>query len=928
MILNGDNADFLEGLYQKYKKDTQLVDSQWRDYFANLELSNGSAKINNGSLTNGLNGLANDSLPYQSLSLNQQLYHKEVGVQSLIESYRRFGNLAADLDPVGLRKINRELLQIELYGLNKNDLEKEFSSPIPGLSKAKLSHIIAHLEKTYCASIGVEYAYVRNTQERNWLEQRMEETANSQTLAPETRLHLYEKLIQAESLEKFLAQKYVGKKRFSIEGCETFIPLLDTAIEEGAKLGIKCMVIGMAHRGRLNVLVNILKKPASLIFAEFDENYNPKTLDYGDVKYHLGHSYDRPTKGGNNIHLSLTFNPSHLEAVNPVVLGSVRARQTKAKDQNRKAFMPILVHGDAAFMGQGVVSESLNLCNLSGYSVDGTLHILINNQIGFTTLPPESRSTEYATDLAKGFQIPIFHVNADDPEAAYRATKLGLEYRQTFGKDVIIDMIGYRRLGHNETDEPAFTQPVMYAKIKQHPTTVNIYHERLNQSPDINQKQLQEIDKRCHKDLQENFDSMRSNKIYMKVDTMKGAWSDFSREGLDSQPQTQLLTKQLEQTVQALTKVPQDFNIHPKLNRVLEERKKMYKGEVPINWGFAEALAFGSILKNKYNIRLSGQDTKRGTFSHRHAVLTDAKTGTEYVSLNHICSDQGYFEVCNSPLSEFSVLGFEYGYSLADPQTLVLWEAQFGDFANSAQIIFDQFISSSEVKWHRMSGLVILLPHGYEGQGPEHSSARLERFLQLCADDNMQVCNCSTPAQYFHLLRRQILRKFRKPLIIMTPKSLLRLPEAGSTMADISNKGLFQEVLYDIDTKALAKAKRILLCSGKVYYDLIAYKNSNDNKNKKVADIFIARLEQLYPFPQKKLQDLFEKCTSVQELFWIQEEPINQGAWFYIREPIEQLLKKGQKLRCLSRPESASPAAGLFTFHKKQQTELVSKAYE
>ncbi len=918
MILTGENANFLEGLYKKFCENDQLVTPEWKHYFTHLENGNGYLKQD----TNG-SGMASHS----SLFVNSQQHskYKEIGVQSLIESYRRFGNLAAHLDPLNLRENNRELLELSLYGLEERDRERTFPTPFSDLSKAKLKDIIKKLEVCYCSSIGIEYAYVRNTQERDWLERHVESEEYSANLKLSTRLRLYQKLVQAETFEKFLAQKYIAKKRFSLEGCESFVPLLDTAIEEGAILGVECMVIGMAHRGRLNVLVNILQKPAGLIFAEFDENYDPKAMDYADVKYHLGYSHDCSTLSGKDVHLSLAFNPSHLEAVNPVVLGSIRARQAMYHDTARKVFMPILVHGDAAFMGQGVVPESLNLCNLSGYRVGGTLHILINNQIGFTTLPPESRSTEYATDIAKGFQIPILHVNADDPEAVYRATKLSLEYRQYFRKDVIIDLVGYRRLGHNETDEPAFTQPLMYDKIKKHPSAVQVYREKLLQYPDVEKKNIESIEEGCRKRLEETFTESREQKIRMKVDTMKGTWSSLSSNLEDDHAEPQkadVFSKQIQSTMQAITQVPKTFKIHPKIKRLLETRKKMFEGKLFVDWGMAEALAFGSILENKHHIRISGQDSKRGTFSHRHCALVDIKNGNEYIPLNHISSKQGQLEVCNSPLSEFSVLGFEYGYSLADPHTLVLWEAQFGDFANGAQIIFDQFISSSEVKWHRMSGLVVLLPHGYEGQGPEHSSARLERFLQLCANSNIQVCNCSTPVQYFHLLRRQILRKFRKPLIILTPKSLLRLQEAGSSISEFT-KTTFQELLYNTDerSKVISSVKRLLFCSGKIYYELEAYRKEK-NRN----DVTIVRIEQLYPFPKEKFQTLLGLYSKAVEFLWVQEEPINQGAWNYLREPLGLLLKKDSELICIARQESSSPASGLLKLHQREQQDLLSRA--
>ena len=928
MILSGDNITYLEELYEQYCNNPNLLSQEWQNYFINLESSNhqnGHNPSQNTFVTSATKENRNNMPIRKLLKTGEGLDQKLLGVQSLLESYRRFGNLAADLDPLGLRVRNFELLKLPLYGLEPSDLQREFTSPLPSLERAKLADLITRLESCYCSSIGIEYAYVRNTQERDWIERYIEAEERQKPIDLNLRYRLYEKLVQAETFEKFLAKKYVGKKRFSIEGCETFIPLLDTAVEEASRLGIECIVAGMAHRGRLNVLVNIMDKPTSLIFAEFEENYDPETLDYADVKYHLGYSHDRTSLYGKNIHLSLAFNPSHLEAVNPVVLGSIRARQTKYQDHNRKKFMPILIHGDAAFMGQGVVPESLNLCNLDGYTVGGTLHILINNQIGFTTSPRDSRSTEYATDIAKGFQIPIFHVNGDDPEAAFRAMQLALEYRQTFGKDVIVDLIGYRRLGHNETDEPAFTQPLMYKKIKNQKNTLTLYRKKLENDSDTSISELSKIEKNCRSQLEQTFNVARQQKIRMRVDTMKGNWSAYAMNGSsDVEAKTSLLVKHLENGIRALTSLPKDFHLHSKIKRLLDNRTKMYREEIPLDWGLAEALAFASILQSKHKIRLSGQDSKRGTFSHRHCVFSDIETGEEYVPLNFISEGQGKIEVCNSPLSEFSVLGFEYGYTLADPDALVLWEAQFGDFANGAQIIFDQFISSSEVKWRRMSGLVVLLPHGYEGQGPEHSSARLERFLQLCANDNMQVCNCSTPAQYFHLLRRQILRKFRKPLIIMTPKSLLRLPEASSQMDEL-RKGKFQEVLLPREKPDASKVKRLIFCSGKFYYDLQA--GLQKEKYKKIKDkICIVRVEQYYPSPDKELKKVIENYFKACEYIWAQEEPINQGAYSYINHKLSNLLPKNKSLYCVSRPESSSPSVGLFKLHQKEQNELVEKA--
>jgi 2-oxoglutarate dehydrogenase E1 component len=909
MILSGDNAALLEELYKRFLLNPGAVDPQWARYFE--ELDNGQHATLAGA--NGRQGAW--AGPSTGAGLPDL---RSTALRNLVASYRRFGHLAADLDPLGLDVPNRELLELSYYGLSEGDLDSEFESGVPALGRARLRDIIGWYERTYCGQIGVEHSYIRNREERDWLEQTMEATANSAPLEIGVKLRLFEKVFQSEYFEKFLAQKYVGKKRFSLEGLESMIPLMDTIIEEAGRQAIEGIVIGMAHRGRLNVLVNILEKPAGLIFAEFEENYDSGSLDYADVKYHLGHSHMKMTRSHNEVYLSLAFNPSHLEAVDPLVMGSVRARQSLRHDHERARVMPLLLHGDAAFMGQGVVAESLNLCNLTGYRVGGTFHIICNNQIGFTTLPPESRSTEYASDLAKGFQIPIFHVNSDHPEAAYRAALLAMEYRRRFKKDVIIDLIGYRRLGHNETDEPAFTQPIMYDRIKKHPTTATLYREKLLGDPDVSSEDIEFIVNGSKAGLEASFQRARERNVQMRAETMGGRWADFAREALDSEPQTRLLAEQLVRVHAALTEVPADFHPHPKLVRLLENRKKMWAGEIPIDWGFAEALAFGSILENGYNIRLSGQDAKRGTFSHRHCALVDVENGGEYVPLNHISEDQGYFEVVNSPLSEYAVLGFEFGYSLADPRSLVIWEAQFGDFANSAQIMIDQFISSSEVKWRRMSGLVMLLPHGYEGQGPEHSSARLERFLQMCSQENMQVCNCTTPAQFFHLLRRQHLRRFRKPLIVMSPKSLLRLPEAGSTFEDLG-RGVFREVLQDRHIDA-ARARRIVFCSGKIYYDL---KNRRDALQN---DVAVVRAEQLYPFPENDITKAIRRYPAAGEFIWAQEEPRNQGAWYYIKDRLQNCLPDNARLQCVSRPESASPAAGLMTLHKMELEELLSGA--
>ena len=967
MILSIENAKFLEELYNKYLTNNNELSHEWKEYFKTLESENGSDNnlnksdnvhkvlnketlIKNTLVATPLVATSLVATPLVATSLvatplvatslvatplvatslianplNLEEQKKILAVNELINTYRSYGFEIANLDPLGLKN-NDELIKSKFnlsnFGLNQNDIESNFVTNIEGLKYAKLKSILSKLTNCYTNKIGADYGFINSNEEKEWLNKQIESEDYFKELDKNIKLNIFKKIYEAESFEKFLSQKFIGKKRFSLEGSETFIALLDTAIEIAAIQNVDTIVLGMAHRGRLNVLVNVLNKPASFIFAEFNEKFAQEPYDYADVKYHLGFSYDYTSRSNKKIHLSLAFNPSHLEAVYPVVIGNIRARQTKNKDLEGKKYIPIIVHGDASFMGQGVVSETLNLYKLNGYKVGGAMHFLINNQIGFTTFPEDSRSTTNATDLAKAYQIPILHVNGDDPEAAFRVTKLAMEYRDKFSKDIIIDLVTYRRLGHNETDEPSFTQPQMYAKIKALPTTFQLYKNKLLSNADATTQELELIEKNIDSNLDANYQkSQNKNMDAVRVDTMKGAWATYTMYSTDNelQPQTQLLVNQFDELVKALTILPDNFKLNPKLHRLIESRIKMAQGEILLDWGFAEALAFGSILAHKTNIRLSGQDSKRGTFSHRHSVFTDIENGLEYVPLNNISKEQGYFEVCNSPLSEFAVLGFEYGYSLADPDSLVIWEAQFGDFANGAQIIIDQFISSSEAKWYRMSGLVMLLPHGYEGQGPEHSSARLERFLQLCANNNLQVCNCSNASQYFHLLRRQALRKTRKPLIILTPKSLLRLESAGCNISEIS-QGRFREILYDNNDPFLSNAETIVFCSGKIFYDI-----EKEKKNKKRNDIIIIRIEQLYPFPNTAIQELLSQTKSAREYIWLQEEPINQGAWNYINLLLQNLLPSNKKIKCIARREASSPAAGLMKLHEQEQNQLLNE---
>ncbi|MCW7470205.1 2-oxoglutarate dehydrogenase E1 component [Leptospira kanakyensis] len=915
MSLYGDNVVLLEEYYKQFKEDPQSLSKDWIDFFGELERT--SLSSNGTSNGNGFNG--NGYVNYASTEHRKGSSLSDFGIINLLNAYRRQGHLAANLDPLGINKPNREFIDLKIGALKQSDLETEVDSGIANLGKAKLKDVIDWFEKTYCGSIGCEHYYLVNDEEREWLQNRMEPLANNEPISKKTALRLFEKLYQADSFENFLAKKFVGKKRFSLEGGETMIPMLDTLVEEAGGHKMDALVIGMAHRGRLNVLVNIIRKPAGLIFAEFEEKLNPGQLGYADVKYHLGYSNNVMTHYGKEVKLSLAFNPSHLEAVDPVIFGSVRARQEMAKDVDRSKFMPVAIHGDAAFAGQGVVAETLNMMNLDGYTVGGTFHIVINNQIGFTTLPSESRSTLYATDLAKGFQVPIFHVNGDDPEATYRVTKLALEYRQKFKKDVIIDLICYRRLGHNETDEPTFTQPQMYDIIKKHPKTIKLYEEKLLQRGDITQDEIQFIKDGIAQGLEDSFQQAKEKDTRITVDTLGGVWSRYTKEPLDSDVHTQLLQQQLGGIVKAVTTLPEGYTANPKHIKVLEDRKKMGAGELPIDWGFAESLSFGSILENGFPIRLGGQDAQRGTFSHRHATLSDIANGKKLTLLNHISDKQAKIEIVNSSLSEYSCLGFEYGYSLADPNSLVMWEAQFGDFANNAQVIFDQFISSSEIKWQRMSGLVCLLPHGYEGQGPEHSSARLERFLQLCALDNIQVANLTTPAQYFHILRRQILQSFRKPLIIMTPKSLLRLKDAASSLEDITT-GAFKKILPDPVAKP-EKVEKLLFCSGKVYYDL---RKAIDAQ--KLENVAVVRIEQLYPFPENHIKQMITSYGKLKKFVWVQEEPKNQGAWFFVRDRIEAVMPENKRLHYAGRSEFPSPACGHVVTHLKEQEDLVKDA--
>ena len=853
----------------------------------------------------------------------------------IIRAYRIRGHLIADLDPLGMRENtpHPELDPVS-YGFSADDMDRPiFIDNVLGLEVATMNEIIAIVQRTYCGTFALQYMHISNPEEAGWLKERIEGYGKEIAFTKEGRKAILNSLVEAEGFEKFLHVKYMGTKRFGLDGGESLIPAMEQIIKRGGQLGLDEIIIGMPHRGRLSVLANVMEKPYRAIFNEFQGgSFKPEDVDgSGDVKYHLGASSDRAFDD-NSVHLSLTANPSHLEAVNPVVLGKVRAKQDQKNDTERTRVMGVLLHGDAAFAGQGVVAEGFGLSGLKGHRTGGTMHIVVNNQIGFTTAPHFSRSSPYPTDIALMVEAPIFHVNGDDPEAVVHAARVATEFRQKFHKDVVLDIICYRRFGHNEGDEPMFTNPVMYKKIKKQKTTLTLYTERLVSDGLIPEGEVEDMKAAFQAHLNEEFEAGKSFKPN-KADWLDGKWSHLDRKDEDYQRGVTAIEEATFNAVgEALTKAPENFPLHKTVGRLLDAKASMFETGENIDWATGEALAFGSLMTEGYPVRLSGQDCTRGTFSHRHSGLINQDTEERYYPLNHIRDGQAQFEVIDSMLSEYAVLGFEYGYSLAEPNALTLWEAQFGDFANGAQIMFDQFISSGESKWLRMSGLVCLLPHGYEGQGPEHSSARLERFLTMCGGDNWIVANCTTPANYFHLLRRQLHRTFRKPLILMTPKSLLRHKMAVSKREEFTTGSSFHRVLWDdaqhgnSDTKLVAdgKIKRVVMCSGKVYYDLLEERDARGIK-----DVYIMRFEQFYPFPAQSAVKELERFKNA-EMVWCQEEPRNQGAWSFMEPNIEWVLTriKAKHIRPIyaGRAAAASPATGLASQHKAQQAALVDDA--
>jgi 2-oxoglutarate decarboxylase len=853
---------------------------------------------------------------------NTEEIEKQARVLQLINYYRVRGHLIANLDPLVFQIPYHAELDPATFKLTIWDFDRKFiTGGFSGLQTATLREILDALQKTYCDKIGVEYMHIQNPAEKIWLQSMMEPVRNTPGFDVEMKKNILNKLIVAETFEHFIHNRFIGHKRFSLEGSETLIPVLDLILNEASDHNVVEAVIGMAHRGRLNVLANIIGKSYDSIFSEFEDIRDPNSIEgSGDVKYHLGATGKYKTRNEKSITVSVASNPSHLEWVNPVVEGIARAKQTRLGREHGKV-MPVLIHGDAAFAGQGVVAETLNLSQLKGYRTGGTIHIIINNQIGFTTTPEDARSSVYATDVAKMIQAPIFHVNGDDPEAALWVAKLAFEYRQMFKKDVVIDLFGYRRHGHNEGDEPGFTQPLLYEKIKTHPSVRKIYSDSLLKNKILTAEEIERMNNEINDKLSEAFDKIRKKKSSFDAD-LPLAVSKDKMEAIKPLKETAVSEEILNDVIEGITALPDGFSIHPKLKKFLEKRKELIKDIGDVDWAFAETLAFGSLLYEGTPVRLSGQDSVRGTFSQRHLALADINTGEEYIPLNHISPNQATIEALDSLLSEAAVLGFEYGYSSADPLALVMWEAQFGDFANSAQVIIDNFIVASYEKWKVPNNIVMLLPHGFEGQGPEHSSGRLERFLILSAENNIQVCNPSTPAQYFHLLRRQVKYAVNKPLIIMTPKSLLRHPDARSTKEEFTN-GKFFEVIDDNSIKNKNSIKRLLITSGKVYYELLKYRKDNNIK-----DTAIIRIERYYPYKKDKIKQVLESYNKAESVVWVQEEPKNMGAWNFLQQRLNEDLHKGQSLYYAGRPESASPAVGSAKISSKQQEELVKEAFE
>jgi 2-oxoglutarate dehydrogenase E1 component len=932
--LAAGNAAYVEAMYERFLADPAAVDARWQEYF--LGLGGAGADVAHGPLVADLarkgrsvrpvttpgQGIRPDCRP----AVVPDGAAKQGAVSRLIQIYANRGHLVADIDPLGLmvRPVPK-VLGLDYLGLSEADLETEFLTGSRNDAikpRLRLREIIAQLKQIYCGTIGAEFAHVSSETERLWLQDRFQVGRMQQHFSAEAKKHILWGLTMAEGLERYLATRYPAQKRFSLEGGDSLIPLLDDLIQSSGAHGVEDIVIGMAHRGRLNVLVNVLGKVPEALFSEFEGNYDLTQLKgSGDVKYHKGFSCDVRTPSG-NVHVALAFNPSHLEVVNPVVEGSVRARQERRGDSTGVKVMPVLIHGDSAFAGQGVIQETLQMSQARAFSTGGTLHVIVNNQVGFTTHDPrDTRSTLYCSDVAKLIEAPILHVNGDDPESVVFATRLALEYRMKFHKDVVIDLVCYRRLGHNEADEPAATQPVMYAAIRAKPTTRQVYAERIAREGAIAAADAEALVESYRRDLDDGDGQPQTRNVLGLIGNVHTVdWSKYHDVDWTEQVRTGVALPGLKDLGLRAATFPEGFTPHRQVQKVFEDRRRMAAGQIALDWGFAETLAYATLLDEGYEVRLTGQDSGRGTFFHRHAVGHEQRTGATYVPLRHLKPGQPRFRVTDSLLSEEAVLGFEYGYATTDPNCLVIWEAQFGDFANGAQVIIDQFISSGEAKWGRYCGLTLFLPHGFEGQGPEHSSARLERFLQLCAENNMIVCVPSTPAQMFHLLRRQMLRDFRKPLVVMTPKSLLRHKLSVSSLEDLS-KGFFCNVVGEIDDLHAGKVGRVVFCSGKVYFDLLEARRAEEAR-----DVAIVRIEQLYPFPSDDYEAILKRYPNAQEVVWCQEEPQNQGAWFQIRHRLREKLGPKHTLMYCGRGPSAAPATGIPQLHARQQQGLVRAA--
>ncbi len=889
------NAAYVEALYRKFVADPASVPDDWRLFFAGFEFAGTSV-----SATPASRG----------------------GVFGLVTAYREFGHLIARLDPLSEPPRSHPLLELEPLGLGPEDLDHPVDArPFRGAFHGTLKELIAELRETYSGTLAFEYTDIPDKERRDWLEERIERRRGEPPLAPAERVQILERLLWADAFEEFVHVKYVGAKRFSLEGSAALVPMLDTLLGAAPGLGAHQLVVGMPHRGRLNVLVNIFGKPLERVFAEFESQFKPAdTQDQGDVKYHLGYSSRRETDDGRGLWLHLHYNPSHLEFVNPVVLGSVRARQALASDAARERCWPVLIHGDAAFAAEGIVPETLTMAQLAGFDVGGTIHVVVNNQVGFTTAPHEGRPTRYATDIARVIEAPVLHVNGDDPEAATWAMRLAAAYRARFRRDVFVDLVSYRKYGHNELDDPTFTQPAMYRDIAGHVPASQAYAERLLREGALDEPTLRAMRAEIAQRLGAAFPRAKATLPPDHERDLAGAWEGLAWAGDDWSARTAVSRGTLEQVMNAAATLPPGFDAHPKAAKLIQERVRMV-AEDRVDWGAGEVLAFGTLLLEGYHLRLTGQDSGRGTFSHRHAILHDQTSGVTYVPLAHLAAGQGRCEIINSPLSESAVLGYEYGYTTADPHTLVVWEAQFGDFANVAQVYIDQFLASSEAKWSRMSGLTLLLPHGYEGQGPEHSSGRLERFLELCAKGNLQVCNLTTPAQLFHALRRQMHRTFRKPLVIMSPKSLLRHRLAVSPAAAFTSE-TFRPALDDAGVQDPASVERVLVTSGRFFYALIEARQSRPDTR-----TAILRVEQLYPFPRTELAALFARYPRCHEIRWIQEEPANMGAWRHLRHRLEGILPEGTRLRMIARKAVPAPATGYYPLHVEEERLLIERAF-